>query len=1334
MIGAGFSWPARRAVAFFESFEPARPDGVESVLAVRTGRRTVGRATRIGLLALALASTSLSSVRAQTWGGTGSTTTTSDYNLGTNWSNPPAGAPPVNAGQAATFSSAGSATVTVTAGPITPDSWTFSISSQSYIVSGQAVNFNGAGPNLVNNAFFGQTISISNDMTGTSISQAGFSTLTLSGTSTFTGTSVTDGMLVNNGTLNSSVTVTPNGVFKTTGAVSNGVNNTGTVQAQGVVNGAIVNSWGGAGAGFGAFDVTGTLTGNSTFTNSGTATLFVNGNFAGITTLTNNSTSATAVQVAATRMLSATSIVNNAGTFTNNGTVTTTAGFTNAAGATFTNGGAGSLATVNGGLTNVGTATNSSVIDVLTNTGGTFTNNGGGFITGASSVAGGSVSNSGHFAATMTVTGGTFNNNVFGDVAGATTNNGGTVNNAGTLAAVNNTSGTFNANGGSIQGAISNSGAFFVTASSLANSTFTNASSGSFTVGASYSIAQLLTNSGTIAVAAGAALGAAGGIANNAGTFTNNGTVSTIGIVPSFGITNAVGATFNNTGTLNGVLTNAGTVNAAGTINGAIINQTGGNFNVTGNLLANGPVIAGDGANFTVSGGDVTGISTFTNNAAGMIYFTQIDAGRSLTAADVVNNGNMIVSGTLNATNSFANAIGGNLVVDTTGRINGSVDAAGGYIQLYGTINGNLTLSGNLASMNSYGGSVSGRVDLAASGAQVYSTSGGATYGSLAGVAGTHADVGGFSLTVGGDNSDSTFAGSITGTGSFVKTGSGMMLLSGDSSTYTGTTTVNDGTLMVNGSLAASAVAVNNNGALSGSGALGAVQVNAGGLLAPGSLTPGTSMTLTSLAMQSGAAYLVFVDPTTSTFANVTGNASLGGATVGASFAPGSYVAKQYTILNAGHITGAFDPTVLSLGLPTGFHTSLSQDTNHVYLNLALNFAPPSGSLNGNQQKVGNAIINFFNTNGAIPMAFGALGPSGLTQLSGEVGSAPQQTTFGAMTQFMGVMTDPFAAGRDDAVPPGGASNAYAEESRAYARSERDAYAAISTKAPAAPSFAQRWSVWAAGFGGSQTTDGGTGTGSNSTTGSLYGTAVGADYRISRDTLVGFALAGGGTNFTVANNLGGGRSDLFQAGVYFRHIVGPAYISGALAYGWQDVITDRTVTVAGIDRLRAEFNANAYSGRLEGGYRFVTQGVGLTPYAAAQFTTFDLPAYAERAIIGSNMFALAYNAKSATDTRTELGLRTDKSFAAPDGIVTLRGRVAWAHDFNPDRAIGATFQTLPGASFVANGAAMAADAALVTGAVEKKWLNGWSATGTLDGEFSNVTRSYAAKGLVRYAW
>jgi uncharacterized protein with beta-barrel porin domain len=230
--------------------------------------------------------------------------------------------------------------------------------------------------------------------------------------------------------------------------------------------------------------------------------------------------------------------------------------------------------------------------------------------------------------------------------------------------------------------------------------------------------------------------------------------------------------------------------------------------------------------------------------------------------------------------------------------------------------------------------------------------------------------------------------------------------------------------------------------------------------------------------------------------------------------------------------------------------------------------------------------------------------------------------------------------------------------------------------------------------------------------------------------------AGSGTNFSV-NGAGSGRSDLFQAGAFVRHTIGSAYLTAAVAYGWQDITTDRTVTIAGVDQLRARFNANAWSGRVEGGNRYVLPwmgGIGLTPYAAAQVTAFDLPAYAEGVVSGANTFALDYAAKTVTATRSELGLRSDKSYAVGDAILTLRGRAAWAHDFNTDRNIAATFQTLPGASFVVNGAASAHDAALTTASAEMKFVSGISIAATFEGEFSDVTRSYAGKGVVRYTW
>jgi uncharacterized protein with beta-barrel porin domain len=890
-----------------------------------------------------------------------------------------------------------------------------------------------------------------------------------------------------------------------------------------------------------------------------------------------------------------------------------------------------------------------------------------------------------------------------------------------------------------------------------------------------------LVNSGTIFAGAGSkGINAETAVVANAGTGVIlgglNGVVATVATINNAGLlsgstgsavlTDTAVVTNTSTGIissgLNGIeATTAATVTNAGATSGGargngivsgsanIINTSTGaisaGFNgiqvTTTAIIDNAGSISGGIFGVLAATVDVTNTGVIAGNQAGIVATTATVRNSGTISGTVLNSFGLVV-GSANVTNSG--------LISGTGVGNG-IDASGSAIVTNsGTILGNVGVQSAAAATITTSGTITGTGGTAiafnaVAGNTLTLASGFVINGIVTNAA---ADITN-TLQLGGSG-NGTFDVSTIGTqyrnfGSFNKVGTSVFALTG-TSTFAGPVNVNGGTLAVNGNTTSfGGLSANAGGTLGGNGTVGNTTIN-GGVLAPGDPTTGNlfgPLTVQgTLSFTAASTYMIQVSSTNAGRTNVTGVATLGGATVNAVFAPGGNLNRQYTILNAtGGVSGIFNPVVSSNN--TNIQSTLSYDANDAFLNVKLVFVSPNG-LNTNQQNVANALSGFFNSTGSIPAVFAALGPVGLTQASGEAATGTQKTTFNAMNQFMGLLTDPFIAGRGDSTSSSDRAPQFAEENdrangytangKPRSNSERDAYAAIYRKAPVAEAFAQRWSVWAAGYGGSQTTDGNAALGSNTATSRVYGTAVGADYRFSPFTLAGFALAGGGTNFSIANGLGGGRSDLFQAGAFVRHTVGPAYLSAALAYGWQDITTDRTVTIAGVDQLRAKFNANAWSGRVEGGYRFVTQGVGLTPYAAGQFTTFELPTYAETAVTGANTFALGYAAKNVTASRSELGLRSDKSFAMQDAILTLRGRAAWAHDFNPDRNIAATFQTLPGASFVVNGAAQWPDAALATASAEMKWLNGFSLVATFEGEFSNVTRSYAGKGVARYAW
>lgn len=802
--------------------------------------------------------------------------------------------------------------------------------------------------------------------------------------------------------------------------------------------------------------------------------------------------------------------------------------------------------------------------------------------------------------------------------------------------------------------------------------------------------------------------------------------------------------------------------------------QAGGNYTIANNALLNESVLAIDanGHTFTYSGliadyglGATGGLQIIDSaNSGGVVVLSGANTysgGTTLTSGvlqvdvDSILSGSSIVSsaigtGTLTFDGGALQA-GGAYTIANAGTITangGTIDANGYGFTYSGAIGGagGLTIANSggsggvvtlTSSENSYtgattidsgatlalsgAGSISQSSGVVANGAfDISQATSGASIATLSGSGSVALGAKTLTITVG----STTFAGVIGGTGGLTVSG-GRQRLSGTNA-YIGATTVAGGALVVDGSIATSSLTtVDSGGTLSGVGTLGDTSVLSGGTFEPGSGVAGTSITVDgTLALAAGSIYLVDVSPTAASQAIVTGAATLGGATVEASFASGDYIWKKYTILTAASVSGTFG-SLDNVDLPAGFSDALAYDSTHAYLELTM--APTA--TNENQHNVANALVGYFDRTGGIPTAYGTLSSGGLTQVSGEIATGAHTATFNAMNDFVGAVLN--SGGVGDTGLVGARANAngvlsYADD----AASKSPALAAVKP----APVFTPSWSVWGASYGGSASIGGDAAVGSNTIVDQAYGMVVGADYRAAPDTLLGFGFGGGGAHFGLANALGSGRSDLVQAGVYGVRNFGSAYVAAAAAYGFQSVTTNRTVTASSGATLQAKFDANAITARAEAGDRFATPWAGIAPYGAFQITTLFLPSYGETSSVGSDLFALNYSGQTATEARSELGARFDKTFALSDAALTLSGRLAWAHDFEADTSASATFQSLPGASFVVNGAAPAPNSALASAGAQWRWANGVSVEATFEGEFADNVHSYAGHATVRYVW
>jgi len=207
-------------------------------------------------------------------------------------------------------------------------------------------------------------------------------------------------------------------------------------------------------------------------------------------------------------------------------------------------------------------------------------------------------------------------------------------------------------------------------------------------------------------------------------------------------------------------------------------------------------------------------------------------------------------------------------------------------------------------------------------------------------------------------SADATLANSITGTGTFTKTGTGQLLLTGNSTGFTGSTLVQAGRLRVDGNLANSAITVASGASVGGYGTLGAIDFGAGSTLAPGG-SIGTLNVAGNVTQRAGSTYALEVASTgQSDLINIGGTLTLesGAKLVVTKTDSGVYqLNRRYTVLTAGGgITGSY--TVSGDTAVSYFYNVVpTKSGNALYMDVAQTRSFASAALTPNQRSVAQA-------------------------------------------------------------------------------------------------------------------------------------------------------------------------------------------------------------------------------------------------------------------------------------------------------------------------------------------------------------------------------------------
>jgi outer membrane autotransporter protein len=534
---------------------------------------------------------------------------------------------------------------------------------------------------------------------------------------------------------------------------------------------------------------------------------------------------------------------------------------------------------------------------------------------------------------------------------------------------------------------------------------------------------------------------------------------------------------------------------------------------------------------------------------------------------------------------------------------------------------------------------------------------------------------------------DLTYAGTITGDGAFRKPGSNGLHLTGDSGAFTGTTTIEGGTLQLDGSLGGS-LSLASGATLTGTGTAGSVALAGGAAMSPaGSGAIGTLTLTGDLGMAAGTRYTVDAnDAGQSDRVAVGGVARLQGGSVVSLGAGGNWNASTtYTILSAaGGVQGAFANVTSDLAFLT---PTLAYTPTAINLTLARNdrtFPDVAETFN---QRATAAAAESLGDGSAVYDTILRLDAAGARRafdnLSGEIHA-----------NLRGAIADDDRYQRD-------AINQHLLTQ--YTDGTGDSAAA----------WASAWGHW-----GHHDADGNAARLNANGSGLL----VGADTGVGSDTRMGVAL---GTGHVSASARGDDASgDTRTAAIYGSGHYGDVLLQAGALYSHRDIDTHRTVDVdPALDgRLSGSQRARSTQAFVEAAYDVRVGHGSIDPYLNVAHQQLRTDALHEHGSVA----ALDVSGDKSDQTFATLGVRGQLDLSAQAGV-GLFGSVGWQHAWGDTDTLSRQRFAGGGESFIVAGTPIADNAGIASFGFRFKPSAAVTIDASYSGQFAGEAKDQSAR-------